>query len=258
MRPRGMLGFDLLGTGAQTVVVMNDWMSDTSSWDAARPYLDRERFSWVFADLRGYGRSKELRGEFTLREAAADVLELATALRRERFAILGHSMSTLVAMHLAQTQRSRIQRAVLLTPAPPAGIGVQDAELAAMDAIARGSDETRLYWLRMRLGEHTSEGFARFKAERWRAASTPDAVSAYLRMFARDGLPDASARIGVPVLAVSGERDIEPMRREAVQRLLSPLCEQLSVVALADSGHYPMQETPPLLVATIERFLGAE
>jgi hypothetical protein len=46
------------------------------------------------------------------------------------------------------------------------------------------------------------------------------------------------------------------MRGEAVQRNLGPLCADLTVTPLADSGHYPMQEMPPLTVALVERFLG--
>jgi hypothetical protein len=46
------------------------------------------------------------------------------------------------------------------------------------------------------------------------------------------------------------------MRREAVLLSLGPLCAQLEVTPLADSGHYPMQEMPPLTVALVERFLG--
>jgi pimeloyl-ACP methyl ester carboxylesterase len=53
-----MLGHETLGTGPTTVIVMNDWLCDTSTWDDARAYLDGARFTWVFADLRGYGRSK--------------------------------------------------------------------------------------------------------------------------------------------------------------------------------------------------------
>jgi pimeloyl-ACP methyl ester carboxylesterase len=75
-------------------------------------------------------------------------------------------------------------------------------------------------------------------------------------MFARDGLPHPTARISVPVLAIAGEHDFEPMRSAAVERALSPLCDRLTVVSLADSGHYPMQEMPPLLVSHVERFLG--
>jgi hypothetical protein len=57
------------------------------------------------------------------------------------------------------------------------------------------------------------------------------------------------------VLAVTGEQDVPPLRREAVLRTLGPLCDQLVVESLADSGHYPMQEMPPLTAALVERFL---
>jgi 3-oxoadipate enol-lactonase len=74
-----MMGHDEFGSGPNPIVVLNDWMSDTSSWDGARPYLDGARFTWLFADLRGYGRSRRMAGAFTVEEGAADVLELADA-----------------------------------------------------------------------------------------------------------------------------------------------------------------------------------
>jgi pimeloyl-ACP methyl ester carboxylesterase len=77
-------------------------------------------------------------------------------------------------------------------------------------------------------------------------------------MFARRGLPDQAARVRCPLLAVTGEQDIEVMRQAAVTKLLAPLCEQLTVTPLAECGHYPMQEAPPLLVAIVERFLAGD
>ena len=76
-------------------------------------------------------------------------------------------------------------------------------------------------------------------------------------MYARDGLPDRTTRIAVPVLAITGEQDAPPMRCEAVTRALTPLCDQLVVEPLAEVGHYPMQEMPPRTVALLERFLAA-
>jgi len=252
-----MLGHEKIGSGPHTVIVMNDWLCDTSTWDGARAYIDRAQFTWVFTDLRGYGRSRDQPGKLTLEEAAADVIALADALHCRRFALVGHSMSTLIALHLAQRHAQRISRAVVLTPAPPAGFAADEATLASVQALARGDDAKRLGWLRQRLGERMSEGWARFKAERWRASADPEAVAAYAAMFVRHGLPDPMARITVPVLAVTGEEDVDIMRREAVTKLLGPICEQLIVTPLADCGHYPMQEAPPLVVAVIERFLAA-
>jgi hypothetical protein len=41
-------------------------------------------------------------------------------------------------------------------------------------------------------------------------------------------------------------------------RTLTPSCDRLEVVSLAESGHYPMQEMPPTTAALVERFLGAD
>lgn len=256
-----VLGHARVGTGSRRVVVLNDWMCDTSTWDAARAYLDGERFSWAFADLRGYGRSRERRGDYTAIEAAGDVLALGDALGWSRFAVVGHSMSSLVALHLAQHHADRVERAVLLTPPPPAGLvrdaAVRDAALDAARALARSDEATRRAALRQRF-TRLSNGWADFKAARWVATADPEAAAGYVALFARDGVPHPTARVAIPVLAITGEQDVPPMRRDAVVASLSPICDRLEVVALGDSGHYPMQEAPPLTVALVERFVGAE
>ncbi len=256
-RQAAVLGHDRLGSGPQAVVVLNDWLCDTSTWDGARPYLDLEHFSWAFADLRGYGRSRELSGAFTALEAAGDVLALADVLGWQRFSIVGHSMSALVALHLAQQHADRIERAVLLTPPPPTGFGADDAALAGARALALGDDTLRQAMLTPRFGDRLSTGWQAYKAARWRASAEPQAAAGYVAMFARDGVPDPTALVTLPVLAVTGEQDMPPMRRDAILSGLSPVCKNLEVHALLESGHYPMQEMPPRTVALVERFLSA-
>lgn len=55
------LSFTGYGEGPVRVLVLHDWFCDHSSWEAALPYLTSARFTYVFADLRGYGASRELR-----------------------------------------------------------------------------------------------------------------------------------------------------------------------------------------------------
>lgn len=249
------LGHELVGSGPMRVVIMNDWLCDTSTWDGARTYLDGARFTFAFADLRGYGRSRGRDGAFTLEEAASDVIALADALGWSRFAIVGHSMSALIALHLAQHHGDRIQRAVVVTPPPPTGFGADEAMVAASRALALADDGARMTVFEQRFGSRLSPAWTKYKAARWRACADPVAAAGYVSMFARDGLPDPTAPIAIPVLALTGEQDAPPMRQEAVKRNLGPLCATLVVTPLADSGHYPMQEMPPLTVSLIERFL---
>jgi pimeloyl-ACP methyl ester carboxylesterase len=251
------IGHEVVGSGPVRVVIMNDWLCDTSTWDGARAYLDGTRFTFAFADLRGYGRSRGRAGAFTIEEAAADVLALSDALGWSRFAVVGHSMSALVALYLAQRHADRVERVVVLTPPPPTGFGADAAMLAASRAFAHGDDATRLAIFGQRFGTRLSPAWTAYKASRWRDSADPSAAAGYVAMFARDGLPDPTARITVPVLAITGEQDVLPMRREAVEQALGPLCDQLVVTPLVESGHYPMQEMPPLTVTVVERFLAS-
>ena len=252
-----VLGHSLVGSGARKVIVLNDWMCDTSTWDSARPYLDGERFSWAFADLRGYGRSRGRAGAFTVTESAEDVLSLARALGWSRFAMVGHSMSALIAIHLAQHEPGRVERVVLLTPPPVRGFGGDDAALEGARALARADDPTRAALLAPRFADRLSPGWAAHKVARWGATSDRQAAVGYVTTFVRDGVPDPTVLVTVPMLVLTGERDIGAMPRDAVLRDLSPLCTDLQVIGLADVGHYPMQEMPPMTVACLERFLAA-
>ena len=250
-----VLDHELVGSGPLPVVVLNDWLCDTSTWDGARAYLDLERFTWAFCDLRGYGRSRGRSGTFNLAEATADVIALAEHHGWRELAVVGHSMSTLVALQLGQQHAPRITHVVVITPPPPGGFGADDAMLQGSRSLALGDDAARLRFWQQRQGGRLSPGWAAFKVARWRATTDPVAASTYVTMFARDGLPDLTTPVTTPVLAVTGESDAEPMRAAAVTQALAPFCTDLTVVPLTDSGHYPMQETPPLLVAHVERFL---
>ena len=193
-----MLGADLVGSGPQRVAVLNDWLCDTSSWEPARPYLDLAAFTWAFTDLRGYGRSRGQRGAFDVEEAAADVLELADHLGWRSFSVVGHSMSTLVALQLAQQQAERVERVVLVTPPPPAGLGYAEQTLAAVRSIALADDARRIKMIGAMLGDRLGAGWVRFKADRWRATADPEAAAAYVSMFGARGLPDAKAPVRCP------------------------------------------------------------
>ncbi len=250
-----MLGFDRIGTGTHRAIVLNDWLCDTSTWDPARSYLDQAAFSWAFADLRGYGRSRAQGGTFSVEEAASDVIALADELAWARFSVVGHSMSTIVALHLAQTVEQRITSAVLVTPPPPTSFHYDEATQVALREVALGDDARRARALEVMLGARLGPSWLRFKLERWRVTSDPEAVAGYLPMFGVRGLPDTTTRLACPVLAITGEEDAPPMRREAAEQNLGPICPQLTVASIISSGHYPMQETPPLLVALVERFL---
>jgi pimeloyl-ACP methyl ester carboxylesterase len=57
------------------------------------------------------------------------------------------------------------------------------------------------------------------------------------------------------MLVVAAERDAPPFQAAALAASMLPRYPNARLVSLSESGHYPMQEQPPLLATQIERFL---
>jgi len=106
------IGFTTYGAGPIRVLVLHDWFADHSSWDAALPYLTPEGFTYVFADLRGYGASRDVGGSYTLDETAGDAIGVADQLGWTRFSLIGHSMSGLIVQRIAQLIGSHERKAL--------------------------------------------------------------------------------------------------------------------------------------------------
>lgn len=70
----------------------HSWLAGHEAYDCMIPFLDTERFTWVFPDFRGYGRSSELTGDCSITEMGSDIVDLADALGWHEFHLVGHSM----------------------------------------------------------------------------------------------------------------------------------------------------------------------
>ena len=249
------LSFTGYGEGPVRVLVLHDWFCDHSSWEAALPYLTPDRFTYIFADLRGYGASRELTGECTVEEAAEDAIALADKLGWTRFSLVGHSMSGLVVQYLAQLIPDRIECVVAITPVPPAGLGLDQPTLELFRSIALANDESRLAALTAMWGGRLSETWIRYKLRRWRETADPAAVAKYVELWGATDISQVARGIETPLLIIAGGQDAPPFQPEALGESMMPYYPNAEMITLAESGHYPMQEQPPLLATVMERFL---
>jgi pimeloyl-ACP methyl ester carboxylesterase len=74
------IGHTLLGRGAEKVPVMHGWFGDHTIFAPMFNALDLERFTCAFIDYRGYGKSRDRRGDGSMDEPAGDALALADTL----------------------------------------------------------------------------------------------------------------------------------------------------------------------------------
>jgi 3-oxoadipate enol-lactonase len=250
------IGFTTYGDGPRRVLVLHDWFCDHSSWEGALPYLTTERFTYAFADLRGYGASKEIDGDCTLEEAAGDAMALADHLGWARFSLIGHSMSGLIVQRIAQLAPDRIERVVAITPVSPGGMGLDSGAIGFMRSIALGTDEERYKAVGSMWGTRLSETWVRYKLRRWRETASPAAAAKYVELWGATEISQEARGIETPMLIVAAAQDAPQFQAAALEASMVPFYANAQLISLNESGHYPMQEQPPLLATAIERFLG--
>ena len=254
--PATHIRFTTHGSGPTRVLVLHDWYCDHTSWDASLPYATTNRFTYVLADLRGYGLSREMTGSYTLEEAASDVVSLANHLGWTSFSLLGHSMSSVVVQRVVQIIPARIARIVVVTPVPPTGMRLGPEVVNALRSLALATDEERFAVVSARWGTRLAETWIRYKLTRWRETASPVAVASYVTLWACTDISDRANGIDTPMLIIAGAQDALPFQMAALKASMLPYYPSATLLQFGESGHYPMQEQPPLLMTTVERFLG--
>ncbi len=249
------LGHQIHGSGEECVIIVHDWFCDSSSYDLVKNYLDARSFTYVFCDLRGYGSSKDQQAKYTVEEASQDILSLADSLRWKRFHLVGHSMSGMIAQHVAWKGGDRIKSVTAITPVPACGSPAPTEVMAFLEEAARSSDVNAREIVGMMTGGRRDADFVDAKVKKWRETSTADARIGYLHMFTGTDIASKVKGLEVPFLVVAGAHDVEGHQEPLMRETFGKLFPNVRIEVFNDSGHYPMQEEPVLLASTLDSFL---
>lgn len=252
----GGLGHCRIGNGPAVSVVLHEWLGDHVNWEPTLPYFDLARHTLVFMDLRGYGWSSAATGNYTLEEAADDVLRTADRLALSRFHLVGHSMSGLVAQKIALQAAARIQSVTLFSPVPPTGFHADEAAMRALNAVI-DDDAAASRAITARTGNRYGAGWLQRKLKIARDAATLEAMRGYLKMFTTSAITDDSHKLTAPLHVVNGAQDILFYRGEASRNAFVAAYPQPTFEMIEDAGHYSMLETPVRVASIIEKHVAA-
>jgi len=254
-----ILGHETVGVGAQKVIVLHDWLGNAQTWDPIKPYLNEDQFTFVFADVRGYGMSKDLSGAYTADEIASDVLRLADHLNYNEFHFIGHSMNGMTGFRLAMRADQRITSLILVTPILASGYPASQEDRDFFAAIPHNPEVTAQAFAGLTGGRYLST-WGQHKANINITTSTEDAMQGYRRMVVDGGFEEElhNEPLTTPTLIIAGRHDLPGVRPEYLQKVAPTLLKDVDIEVLEASGHYPMDETPIALVTLIDRFLGQQ
>lgn len=249
------------GTGPGKVLVLHDWMGNSQNYRPLTSYLDGEAYTYVFADLRGYGGSKDMAGAHTVSEAAADVEALATTLGWTKYSLVGHSMSGMVAQRIAiddaVSGRHQLSAMVLITPVPASGVRFDAETTGFVRAVIHNAELTVQYAAAVSGGQATI-GFARNMAKRQIEENDAAAMNDYATMWMETDFSDEAkaAKPATPILVIGGRLDLPPYQEDALRATVGAWYPNVEFTFAADAGHYVMLQEPVFTASAIERFLG--
>jgi pimeloyl-ACP methyl ester carboxylesterase len=101
------------------LLLLHGWPDDPYGWTKVTPHLEAAGYRWIAPWLRGFGATHFIGAE-VLRDGSAvalaqDALDLADALRLERFAAVGHDWGGRAAYALAVIAPSRVSAIAVLS-----------------------------------------------------------------------------------------------------------------------------------------------
>jgi pimeloyl-ACP methyl ester carboxylesterase len=246
------IGHSIYGSGKEGIIVLHGWFGDHTVFAPMLPFLDTETFTYAFIDYRGYGSSRHMQGEYTMKEIASDAIELADYLGWRRFHIIGHSMGGMAMLRIAVDHTDRVKSGVALNAVPASGVPL-DEDGEALFSGAVDNDENRRGILDFTTGNRLSGKWLDWRVRRSRETTTRESFAAYLDAWTKTDFADQSKGIQTPLLVCPGEHDLA-LNKEVMEQTYLALYPNTTLEVLPNSGHYPMQEIPVYLATLLEEF----
>ncbi|MFD3592544.1 alpha/beta fold hydrolase [Nocardia sp. NPDC058640] len=271
------------GAGAP-LLLLGGWPQTWWQWHKVMPALAR-RYRVIAVDLRGMGGSDKPVDGYDKKTMAADIRALVAHLGWESASIVGHDIGAMVAYAYAANHSDATDKIALLdVPHPDEGwqqFGLLPEPDQHVNSMIEAGARSYLWWFafnqvqslpelllgdgRMRLlvdwlfdrqAEVPTAIDERSRQVYANAYSGADAIRAgnsWYRTFGRDIADQRGyARVAAPILALGGDKS----NYDYLRSLMPAKGTDVTVVEIADCGHYLPEEQPHAVVEALLGFLG--
>ena len=212
------------------------------------------RHKRVRFDLPGSGRSSRVEGPLSIEKFIDAAKRAMAAAKVEKAHVVGHSMGTIIATHLAATEASAVRSLALFGPllAPPeparanirarAGRARQEGMQGIADALLQASlsSETKAR-------RHAAVAFVRESL----MAQDPEGYARSCEALA-EMQPAETSRITCPTLLVTGDDDVVSPPQSV--RMMGQKIAGSRVEVLRGCGHWTPVEKPDECIELLKRF----
>jgi len=249
------IGHTTIGSGKEKILVLHGWFGDYEVWEPTFSSLDKNTFTYVFMDYRGYGKSKNMTGDYSMEEIASDSIALINDLNIKNYHLIGHSMGGMAMQRLIldMDDSKRVKSAVAIDPVPACGAQLDDESWVLFEGAIK-NDENRYNILDFTTGNRNSTHWLNYMVVRSRASTTEDAFAGYLSAWVKENFVEETKGLQTPVLVCIGEHDLA-FSKETMESTYLTWLPNSQLEIIANAGHYPMQEAPVNLATVMEAFM---
>jgi len=247
------LGYKRIGTGDKNIVFLHELMGSHENYTSSLPYFDLEKHTLYLVDLRGYGLSSDLKGEYSCQEASQDVKNLLESLELKNVHLLAHSMSTMIAQKLALLSND-IASLILISPISPAGIKVSEKSQAKLLNDMENNPKNIENIVRSASSRH-NETWVQNRIQMATSASRDEARVGYMKMYLETDFKEEVKKSSLPIYIIVGKHDFVIFSLKTVKRLFEEIYQNITLIECQEAGHYVMLECPVYFATQVEKFI---
>jgi len=256
-----------VGGHGPAVVLLHGFGDTGDMWAPLAANLARDH-TVVVPDLRGMGLSSQPAGGYDKRTQAADIRSVLTTLGIDRAAVVGHDIGTMVAYAYAARYPEKTEKLVVMD-APVPGIPPWDSivrlpalwhfDFGGPDAERLVAGRERIYldrfWNefagdRTKIDEATRQHYAKLYA-RQGAMRAAFAQFNSIRQDAEDNKVAMATKLGMPVLAIGGEKSFGANEAVVMRNAATDVTE----LVVPNAGHWLMEEATSATITAVRAFL---
>lgn len=248
-----ILNYKKIGQGNTSIIVLHELMGSCRNYEAIFSYLDTNRFSYYFTDLRGYGLSKGIKGNYTSDEAANDLKHLIKHLNLDSAIILAHSMSTMIAQKLALLDH-RVKQLILITPISASGVKMKEnAKNKLIENMQK--DENQIEQIVEASSQRYTNKWKEYRIDMAYNSSILEARVGYMKMYLEEDFINEVHKINIPINIIVGKYDFPVFSKNNVKKIFEQNYKNINIIECQEAGHYPMIECPVYFVSKVEGFI---
>jgi pimeloyl-ACP methyl ester carboxylesterase len=260
-----------VGGSGPAVVLLHGYGETGDMWAPMAADLARDH-TVVVPDLRGLGLSSKPAGGFDKKNQAGDVAGVLAALAITKADFVTHDIGNMVGYAYVAQHRDSVGRFVLID-APLPGIGPWEEILKNpllwhfrfggpdMERLVAGRERIYLdrFWNEFSANPaHFPEASRQHYAKLYALPGAMHSGFAQFAAFDQDAIDDKAylakdGKLGMPVLAIGGEKSFGPMMATVMRFTASDVKEGI----IPGAGHWIMEENPKATIAMVRAFLDA-